>query len=92
MENSGRRRAPGLALRLHRPIRQAPRQNLGDILVDKLLKEKQTAETQFGRFVETARKLGCDEDKERFEAALGKIAAHRPPKKSPAPQKPKECK
>jgi hypothetical protein len=30
--------------------------------------------TQFGRFLETARALGCDEDKEQFEAKLGKIA------------------
>ena len=34
--------------------------------------------TQFERFVETARAIGCDEDKERFEAALGKVAAHKP--------------
>jgi hypothetical protein len=37
--------------------------------------------SQFNRFVETARKLGCDEDKERFETSLGKIAAYKPPKK-----------
>jgi hypothetical protein len=30
--------------------------------------------------LETARKLGCDEDKERFEKSLGKIAAYKPPK------------
>jgi hypothetical protein len=35
---------------------------------------------QFNRFVETARKLECDEDKERFEKSLGKIAAYKPPK------------
>ncbi len=29
---------------------------------------------QFDRFVETARAHGCDEDKEKFEAQLGKIA------------------
>jgi hypothetical protein len=40
--------------------------------------------SQFERFVETAHALGCDEDKERFEAALGKIAAHKPKKPSPA--------
>jgi hypothetical protein len=44
-------------------------------------KEKQPTETQFDRFVETARKLGCDEDKEQFEKSLGKIAAYKPPKK-----------
>jgi hypothetical protein len=37
-------------------------------------------EEQMKRFVETARALGCDDDKERFEAALGKIAAHKPDK------------
>jgi hypothetical protein len=31
-------------------------------------------EDQFSRFVETARALGCDEDKKRFEANLAKIA------------------
>jgi len=33
---------------------------------------------QIERFRETGRRLGCDEDKERFEAALGKIAVARP--------------
>ena len=33
---------------------------------------------QLTRFKETARALGCDEDKERFEAALGKVASHKP--------------
>jgi hypothetical protein len=35
---------------------------------------------QFNRFVETARNLECDEDKNRFEKSLGKIAAYKPPK------------
>jgi hypothetical protein len=43
--------------------------------------EKKTDKDQFKRFIETARKLGCDEDKERFEKSLGKIAAYKPPKK-----------
>jgi hypothetical protein len=34
--------------------------------------------------LETARKLGCDEDSERFEESLGKIAAYKPPKKPKA--------
>ena len=33
---------------------------------------------QFNRFVATARALDCDEDKDRFEKALGKIAAYKP--------------
>lgn len=39
---------------------------------------KLPAKEQHARFIETARALGCDEDKERFEAALGKIATHKP--------------
>jgi hypothetical protein len=35
---------------------------------------------QIERFRATARALGCDEDKEKFEATLGKIAAHKPNK------------
>jgi hypothetical protein len=35
---------------------------------------------RFNRFVETARALGCDEDKEQFEKSLGKIAAYKPSK------------
>lgn len=34
--------------------------------------------SQFDRFVETARAIGCDEDKEKFEAQLGRIAAQKP--------------
>jgi hypothetical protein len=37
---------------------------------------------QIQRFRETARSLGCDEDKEKFEATLGDIARHKPPPKS----------
>jgi hypothetical protein len=35
---------------------------------------------QISRFKSTSRALECDEDKDRFEAALGKIAAHKPTK------------
>jgi hypothetical protein len=34
---------------------------------------------QHKRFIETARELECDEDKERFETKLGKIARQKPP-------------
>ena len=37
-----------------------------------------SAMSQAERFRETARQLECDEDKERFEEKLGKIARHRP--------------
>jgi hypothetical protein len=43
-----------------------------------------TKESQVERFIETARMLGCDEDKDRFEKSLGKIAAYKPPKKKPS--------
>ena len=36
---------------------------------------KPTGDAQVDRFIETARALECDEDKERFEAKLGKIAS-----------------
>jgi hypothetical protein len=42
---------------------------------------------QFDRFLETARALGCGEDKEYFEAKLGAIARHRPK----ADKAPKKC-
>jgi hypothetical protein len=38
------------------------------------------SKSQFNGFVETARKLDCDEDKERFEQSLGKIARYKPAK------------
>jgi hypothetical protein len=52
-------------------------------------KNKKAASDQSQRFIETARALGCDEDKERFEAALGKIARQRHKKESGrGPEKP----
>ena len=36
-------------------------------------------------FIETARALGCDEDEVRFDAALGKIARHKPQNDPPNP-------
>jgi len=38
-------------------------------------KPKPNKKTQYGRFVETARKLGCDEDQEAFETAFKKIVS-----------------
>ena len=38
--------------------------------------------TQVERFKKAARALECDESEERFDAALAKIAAHKPPKDS----------
>jgi hypothetical protein len=36
-------------------------------------------------FIDAARALGCDESEERFDAALKKVARHKPP-----PEHPKE--
>ncbi len=38
---------------------------------------KSLQDDQLSRFIETARPLGCGEDKERFEAKLGEIVAHK---------------
>jgi hypothetical protein len=35
---------------------------------------------QVDKFEEAARALECDESEERFDAALKKVAAHKPPK------------
>ena len=39
------------------------------------LPKKPSSAEQHQRFIETARELECDEDKERFEDKLGKIAS-----------------
>jgi len=41
-------------------------------------KRKQDQSDQAKRFIETARALECDEDKERFEAKLKRIASAKP--------------
>jgi len=41
-------------------------------------KPKPSKKTQYGRFVETARKLGCDESEESFERTFSKVV---PPKR-----------
>ena len=50
---------------------------------------KTTDSAQRRRFIETARELECDEDKERFEEKLGRIAGAKAPAKPPGakPQK-----
>lgn len=45
-------------------------------------RDKKKDGDQFGRFVETAHSLGCDEDKGRFEELLGKIARAKPAQES----------
>lgn len=44
------------------------------------MRRKDAAKSQRHAFVEAARSLECDESEERFDAALRKIAAHKPHK------------
>ena len=41
-------------------------------------KTKTHDEDQSARFIEAARKLGCDESPDAFEAAVKKVARHKP--------------
>jgi hypothetical protein len=43
-------------------------------------------------FLEAARALECDESEERFDAALRKVAAHKPPKENRESEKSKTAK
>lgn len=47
-----------------------------------MAKQDGDKDAQFRRFVETARGLEADEDKDRFEAKLKRIAQATPPSKS----------
>jgi hypothetical protein len=42
------------------------------------MKKSDKPKSQHERFIETARTLECDEDKERFEAKLKRIAKAKP--------------
>ena len=44
------------------------------------------------KFEAAARTLGCDEDEEKFNAALGKVARHKPPPDAPKEVFPKKDK
>jgi hypothetical protein len=50
------------------------------------MKRKDGEKNQQRSFVEAARSLECDESEERFDAALKKVAAHKPP--PPSSEKP----
>jgi hypothetical protein len=52
---------------------------------DTVAKPKKNVESdlQGDVFIEAARALECDESEERFDAALKKVAAHKPPTKKP---------
>ncbi len=47
-------------------------------------KLKPSKQTQYGRFVETARKLGCDESEESFEETFRKIVPPKPKARVPS--------
>jgi hypothetical protein len=50
-------------------------------------KPKPSKKTQYGRFVETARKLGCDESEEAFDRTFRKVI--RPKSREPKETKPR---
>ena len=50
--------------------------------MSKTKKESQAA--QSARFIEAARELGCDESPDAFEAAVKKVARHKPVEERPA--------
>jgi pyruvate-formate lyase len=49
-------------------------------------KTENSKESQSDRFIETARALECDEDKERFEEKLKRIAKAKPKPPSNPPE------
>lgn len=52
----------------------------------KTKRQSNDSTSQVERFMEAARSLECDEDKEKFEAQLGKIAAHKHQSSQPEPK------
>jgi hypothetical protein len=55
-----------------------------------LKKDNVTASSQSQRFINFAREIETDESEERFDAALAKVARHKPP--PDAPKEPKDKK
>jgi hypothetical protein len=54
------------------------------------MKEKTGSKAQSERFIEAARKLGCDDDPAHFDETLKKVARHKPPPDAPCePKEPK---
>jgi hypothetical protein len=56
------------------------------------MKREQDRKSQSDNFIEVARALGCDEDPAHFDAALKKVARHKPASDAPAPTKPQRQK
>jgi len=48
-------------------------------------KKPNEAEAQSARFIEAARELGCDESPDAFEAAVKKVARHKPVEEKATP-------
>jgi hypothetical protein len=48
---------------------------------------REPSKRQSDQFIEAARKLGCNEDEEAFNAALRKVARHKPSDASPPKSK-----
>lgn len=46
-------------------------------------KPKEDSAAQSARFIEAARELGCDESPDAFEAAMKKVARHKPAEEKP---------
>jgi hypothetical protein len=66
--------APGLRLKLKHPASSA-KKNRRDMVHKKT---PTTEKSQSAIFRKAARDLGCDESEAAFDAALGKIARHKP--------------
>ncbi len=64
----------------------APKQDQADSSKPKVTRVNADFQ-QSDRFIETARKLGCDEDETAFREALGRIAREKPKGQIPAAPK-----
>lgn len=54
-----------------------------------MTQKRNAAKSQTEAFRNAARELGCDESEERFDAALKKVAAHKPSSTTPKTEAPK---
>jgi hypothetical protein len=79
-KNAGSKRAPHTAWLIHK---------IGGM-------KKTTAtipeQSQRQRFIDAARKLGCDEDPAHFDEILKKVARHKPVKAPPKPEQKRQTK
>jgi hypothetical protein len=78
--------------RLSAGIEQLDRQSLSrqiylTILRALMTKGRKQSTEQSRAFIEAARALGCEEDEAKFNAALGKVARHKPQQEAPKKEK-----